>query len=213
MPVHTAIVPFSDPAVLHHVQTVLAANMVFALPTDTVYGLACHYRDRTAIQALYRIKERPRHKALPVLLGDTSQLLLVAQPVTSGLIQYLTEQFWPGPLTLVLEAHPDLDPDLLAGGTTVAVRVVDNPIFQSIACRFGPLATSSANLSGYPDCSDVSAVQTQLQGRIPLIVDGGTTRDVRPSTIVSVQQETITIHREGSLSTAIRAIQQERHNF
>ncbi len=184
-------------------------HAVFALPTDTVYGLACHYNDPAAIQALYHAKGRPPHKALPVLLGDPAHLPQVTRPVTSALVQRLMEQFWPGPLTLVLEAHPGLAPDLLSGGSTVAVRVVDNPVFQAIANRFGPLATSSANLSGHPDCSDAPAVHQQLQGRIPLIVDGGPTRDTQPSTIVSVHRERITILREGSLSTAIRAIRQD----
>ncbi len=210
-PVHTSVIPFSAPDVLNHVQGALEAHGVFALPTDTVYGLACRYDDAAAIRALYHTKGRPGHKALPVLLGDKAHLPLVTQPSSSALVRRLTEQFWPGPMTLVLEAHPDLGPDLLAGGSTVAVRVVDNPVFQTLANRFGPLATSSANLSGHPDCSDAAAVRDQLQGRIPLIVDGGPTRDVRPSTIVSVHREQITILREGSLSAAIRAIQAERN--
>ncbi len=205
---HTSIIPFTATDILEQVQAVLAARSVFALPTDTVYGLSCHFDDPVAIQALYRVKGRPRHKALPILLGDVSLLPLVTQPNSSSLVQYLTEEFWPGPLTMVLEANPSLSPELLAGGSTVAVRVVDNPVFQTIANRFGPLATSSANLSGQPDCNDAASVQDQLRGRIPLIVDGGQTRDNRPSTIVSVHNETVTILREGSLSAAMRAIQQ-----
>lgn len=186
------------------VHRVLATGMPFALPTDTVYGLACAYDNPQAIRALYRVKGRPVGKAIPVLLGAMSQLPLVAPASRTDLTAQLMARFWPGPLTIILEAHPALPAALLADGTTVAVRVVDNPVFQAIALRMGPLATTSANLSGQSDCSRASDVLAQLQGRIPLIVDGGPTPETQPSTIVAVANDGITVIREGSLSTAIR---------
>lgn len=206
---HTAIVSAHDDQVLRRVQDILDARLSFALPTDTVYGLACRFDDPQGIQSIYEAKGRPGHKALPVLLGTEDHLSQVTPPSRSPLLRALGERFWPGPLTLILEAGPHLPPDLLAGGSTVAVRVVAHPVFQSIAMVTGPLATTSANRSGDSDCGTAPAVLRQLRGRIPLIVDGGATPETRPSTIVEVQSDTATILREGSLSSAVRAFMQD----
>lgn len=207
MRVPTTILAAAAPELRSRVQAAAAAHQPFALPTDTVYGLSCPFDDRVAIEALYRVKGRSKDKAIPVLLGTKAQLALVVPPWPSALVKRLADHFWPGPLTIVMEARPGLPSALLGGGDTVAVRVVDHPVFQAVAAFTGPLATTSANLSGRPDCSDAQAVEAQLEGRIPLIVDGGRSPQSRPSTIVQAHGERLRILRAGSLSEAVQNLQ------
>ncbi len=201
---HTQLLSVTDDRLMDHVRRAFAAQLPIAVPTDTVYGLSCPYDSAAGIAALYRIKERPRGKAIPILLGATEQLPQVARPFHSEVAAALAARFWPGPLTIILPAQPHLPAVLLAGGDTVAVRVVDHPAFQSLALQLGPLATTSANVSGQPDCSHAQEVYRHLRGRIPLIVNAGRSPESRPSTIVKVTRQDVAIVRPGSLAPAIR---------
>lgn len=184
-------------------RTAFASGLPIALPTDTVYGLSCPFDHESGIAALYEIKGRPPEKAIPVLLAARSQLKQVALPFQSEVAAALAERFWPGPLTLILPARHDLSAELLAGGDTVAVRVVDHPVFRAVAERFGPLATTSANRSGSPDCRSAQAVNDQLHGRLPLILDGGESPEAQPSAIVKAQGGKVSVLRSGSLAKAV----------
>lgn len=192
-----------DPAALDTGVDLLMASQVIAAPTDTVYGLVCHYDSEAAIEALYEAKGRPPEKALPILLADEAQLDEVVAHV-SDLARRLMARFWPGPLTLVLPARPHLPARLTAGMTTVAVRVPDHAVLQALARRSGPLASSSANRSGGPDCTSADAVLAQLDERIPLIVDGGTTPGGVPSTVVALGPDGVTILRPGPIAQEIQ---------
>ena len=199
----TQMLPISDAKYMDQVRRAFAAHQPVAIPTDTVYGLSCPFDCIAGVEALYKVKGRPPGKAIPILLGKLEQLALVALPIQSEMAAALAARFWPGPLTLILAARPTVPPGLLAGGETIAVRVVDHPIFQEISGQMGPLATTSANLSGRPDCSLASEVYKQLQGRIPLIVDAGQSPENCPSTIVKVEEQQVTVVRSGSLATAV----------
>lgn len=200
----TQLLSMADKLTMSQVHHAFALELPIALPTDTVYGLSCPFDSAAGIQALYRVKCRHPSKAIPVLLGAREHLAQVAQPFHSDVAAALAKRFWPGPLTIVLPAQPHLPQDLLAGGTTVAVRVVDHPVFKEIASQMGPLATTSANLSGQPDCSRAQEVFEQLQGRIPLIVNGGQSPESRPSTIVKVVEQEVTVVRLGSLAAEVK---------
>ena len=199
----TQLLSISNQLTMSQVLRAFAKQLPIALPTDTVYGLSCPFDSATGIQALYRVKGRDPSKAIPVLLGCREQLVQVAQPFHSDIAAALASRFWPGPLTIVLSAQPHLPSELLAGGTTVAVRLVSHPVFEAISCQTGPLATTSANLSGQPDCSNAQDVYSQLQGRIPLIVNGGPSPESQPSTIVKVVEQDVTVVRSGSLAAAV----------
>ncbi len=161
----------------------LDAQNVIAAPTDTVYGLVCAYDSVAAIDALYEAKGRPPEKALPILLAGEDQLDQVVAEV-SALARGLMERFWPGPLTLVLPGLPHLPARLTAGMDSVAVRVPDHPVLRALAQASGPLASSSANRSGGPDTASAQAVLAQLDGLVPLILDGGTAPGGIPSTVL-----------------------------
>ncbi|HRJ41061.1 MAG: threonylcarbamoyl-AMP synthase [Caldilineaceae bacterium] len=184
----------------------IARGQVIAAPTDTVYGLVCRYDSQPAMEELYRVKDRPPEKALPVLIGDESQLAQVVAGSLPKLARALIARFWPGPLTLILPALPHLPPVLTAGGSTVGVRIPDQPFLRELARSAGPLASSSANRSSRPECSTAEQVLAQLDGCIPLLVDGGATPLGQASTVLDLSGERPRILREGPLGQTIRGL-------
>ncbi len=201
----TEFCPARDPGCLEEAANRVEAGEVIAVPTDTVYGLVCRYDRESAILELYRVKERPPEKALPVLVGEVAQLAAVAQTPIPPLAQRLIRRHWPGPLSLVLEARPGLPSALTAGGETVAVRLPDHPFVRDLARRVGPLASSSANRSGAGECRSAREVYEQLAGRVPLIVDGGVAPGGQASTVVDLSGVRPRILREGPIGEAVRA--------
>lgn len=184
----------------------VAGEEVIAAPTDTVYGLVCRFDSSRAIERLYWVKERPPEKALPVLIGDEEQVAQVVAGELSPIARELIARFWPGPLTLILPALPHLPPVLTAGGATVGVRIPNQPFLRDLARRAGPLASSSANRSGGPECSTAEAVLAQLDGRVPLLVDGGGTPLGQASTVLDLSATPPRILREGPLGAIVRGL-------
>jgi L-threonylcarbamoyladenylate synthase len=185
----------------------LQAGEVVALPTETVYGLAADALNPSAVAKIFAAKERPTFDPLIVHLPDKKQLDTVAEvpeAVRKTVIQ-LIERFWPGPLTLILPKKPVV-PDLVTAGLpTVAVRVSAHPVFKKVTAALGrPLAAPSANRFGSISPTSAAAVLAELDGRIPLIVDGGASLHGLESTIVKVEPGTpkpfLTILRPGPLT-------------
>ena len=201
----TRILPADEPTALDQAVALVQAGQVIAAPTDTVYGLVCRVDDPQAIRRLYAVKERPPEKALPVLLAGEEQLpqVVAALPEPARL---LMARFWPGPLTLVLPARPELPRVLTGNGATVAVRVPDHPFLRALARRAGPLASSSANRSGQPPARTAQEVLAQLAGRIPLVVDGGEAPGGVASTVVDVTGPAPRLLREGPVAEQVRAL-------
>ena len=181
----------------------LGAGEVVALPTETVYGLAADARRPEAVLKIFEAKERPFFDPLIVHIPDTGWLQrLTAIPENDvPLVARLTERFWPGPLTLVLP-RTEAVPDLVASGLpTVAIRQSAHPVFSAVvqACGF-PLAAPSANRFGRISPTAAEHVESELGGRIPLIVDGGPTTHGVESTIVAVANGRIEILRSGPVT-------------
>lgn len=178
----------------------LGAGQVVALPTETVYGLAADALNPDAVAKIFEAKERPRFDPLIVHLPDQKALDRVGEAGTK-IIRQLTEAFWPGPFTIVLpkrEAIPDI---VTAGLQTVAVRMSANSIFAKIVAQFGrPIAAPSANRFGRISPTQASHVLDELDGRIPLIVDGGPTQHGIESTIVRIVNGSIEILRSGPVT-------------
>jgi L-threonylcarbamoyladenylate synthase len=154
--------------------------------------------DTQAIEQLYLVKGRDAAKAIAVLLGDEAALAQVAGEL-SGVPARLAQRFWPGPLTLVVPAHPAL-PANLSPLPTVGVRIPDHPVALALLRRTGPLAVTSANLSGQPSARTAEEVYAQLQGRIPFILDGGQTPGGLSSTVVDCTAGDLVILRQGPIS-------------
>ena len=185
------------PDLLSIIHDILSKHGVIAFPTDTVYGIGCLARDTEAIDCIYQIKGREQSKAIPVLIGNLQQLSMVVTewPQTA---QRLIEQFWPGALTLILQRQPTL-PANLSPSPTIGVRLPDHPWLRDLIQHTGPLAVTSANLSGYPEARTVEEVSRQLKNTIDLIVDGGECAGGIPSTVVDCTRDPIQILREGAI--------------
>ena len=197
MHVTTTILPIGDPDAFEQALAVLHAGEPIAFPTDTVYGVGAAGLDSRAVVRLFDVKDRPRHQAIPLLLADLDDLRTVC-PAVPPVAEELAARHWPGGLTLVVPAAKHLPADLLAGGTTVAVRIPDHPLLRELIRRLGrPLAATSANLHGQPNPVTAQDVAADLGTRIPLILDGGPTLGDVPSTIVDVTTAAPRVLREG----------------
>jgi len=194
----TRILPTSAPEALQTALDLLRAGEVIAFPTDTVYGVGALAFDTNAAREIYRVKQRPPEKALPILLGDFSQVQQVAAEVTP-LARKLAAAFLPGALTIILPKHPKL-PREVSALDTVGVRVPDHAFARALLRAAGAMAVSSANLSGAANPVDAGEVYAQLKGSLPLILDGGRTRGSVPSTVVDCCGSKPVILREGPIS-------------
>ncbi len=193
----TQILLASDTEAFGHAVRLLRAGKVIAFPTDTVYGVGASGFNERAIAQLFVVKDRPRDKAIPYLLAGAEGLKLVARAIPDA-ARLLAAKFWPGGLTLIVPAIPRVPKILVAGGDTIAVRVPDQATTRALIDAVGaPLATTSANLSGAPDPSTAQQVLAQLNGRIPLILDGGATRGNTPSTVIDVTTDPPRVLRVG----------------
>jgi L-threonylcarbamoyladenylate synthase len=195
---NTAVVPLSDPHVLERAVEILKNGGLVAFPTDTVYGIGTLAFDVDAIKRLYEAKDRDNKLPLPILIAGPYQLDLVTKNLTN-VARILADKFWPGPITLIVERHPGLPPDM-SGTSTVGVRVPDHKFAIQLFTEVGPLAVTSANLSGHPNAVSPDEVMSNLNGRIDLLVNGGPTPGQVPSTVVDCTGETPLILRKGPIT-------------
>jgi L-threonylcarbamoyladenylate synthase len=172
----------------------LVAGEVVVIPTDTVYGLAARPDLPLAVSAIFALKGRPGDKPLPILGGSVSQLESVA--VFDGGARLLAETFWPGGLTIVLPRAPGFDHDLGGTGSTVAVRVPDSELALRVLGMTGPLAVTSANVSGRPPAATGEEARAYFED-VPLL-EGGTAGG-RASTTISLIGG-LTVLREGEVT-------------
>jgi len=163
---------------------VIEQGGVVAFPTETYYGLAVDPFNVAALTRLFAIKERPSRKAVLVLIHDREQLPLLVRQVPAA-FRPLLDTFWPGPLTLVFPARPELS-SLLTGGTgTVGVRVSSHGVATSlVAALGGPVTATSANISGRPPATSAAQVAAQFGAEVDFILDGGETPGGKGSTLV-----------------------------
>lgn len=192
------IIPASQPGAIEAALEILRMGGMVAFPTDTVYGLGTLSTNPQAIDQLYVVKGRDAAKAIGVLLGRIDDLALVSRELSPA-AQRLVERFWPGPLTLVVPRHPSL-PENLSPLPTIGVRIPDHPVAIELLTRAGPLAVTSANLSGQPSTVTADEIQTQLGGYIPLILDGGSAPGGQSSTVVDCTGPVLKILRQGPIS-------------
>jgi tRNA threonylcarbamoyl adenosine modification protein (Sua5/YciO/YrdC/YwlC family) len=171
------------------------------LPTDTVYGIGADAFDHAAVQALLDAKGRGREMPPPVLISAVTTLDALATGVPDY-VAALTEAFWPGPLTLVCEQQPSLTWDLGETRGTVAVRMPDHDVALALLERTGPLAVSSANLSGLPAATEAAAAEGMLGESVEVVIDAGPSPKGEASTILDVRGDKPRVLRAGALSVA-----------
>jgi L-threonylcarbamoyladenylate synthase len=189
-----------DLAILRRAAQIILDGGIVALPTDTLYGLAVDPFEPEAVDRLYSVKRRPGGLLIPLIAADEAQ---VEQHVgrMSPMARRLAARFWPGPLTLVIEASPRLAPSIHRGSGRVAVRVPDHAVARGLAEVAGqPLTSTSANRSGQPAPSTADEVEAALADSIDLLLDGGPTPGRLPSTIVDVVDPSPRLVRAGAVA-------------
>jgi tRNA threonylcarbamoyl adenosine modification protein (Sua5/YciO/YrdC/YwlC family) len=177
----------------------LRSGEVIVIPTDTVYGLACLPNIAAAVAKIFALKGRSAEKALPVL-GHSAQALADVAEFDDRAVE-LALRFWPGPLTLVLPRAEGFTSYLGEdAGDSVAVRVPQNEVSLELLRASGPLAVTSANVSGEPPAGSADEAADIFGGEVSTFLDGGQGRGV-PSTIASLIGD-LTILREGAITRA-----------
>jgi len=169
------------------------------LPTDTVYGLGTDAFSPDAVASLLAAKGRGRDLPVPVLVGSPRTLDGIATGL-SGTARALVEAFWPGGLTIVATVAPSLQWDLGDTGGTVAVRMPLHPVAIDLLQKTGPMAVSSANISGQPPATTLDEAVDQLGEAVSVYLDGGPSGDPVPSTIVDVTGDVPRLLRAGALA-------------
>lgn len=176
---------------------VLHGGGLVVMPTDTVYGLAGRADQADAVAAIFEVKGRPKDRPLPVLGANVDDLRSVARFSDAAL--RLADRFWPGPLTLVVERAPrftfDLGGDELA---TIGVRVPAHPLALELLNETGPVAVTSANLSGQAPALTIAEARTMLGEAVDVYLDGGSL-DSSPSTVARAVAG-VEVLREGAVT-------------
>jgi tRNA threonylcarbamoyl adenosine modification protein (Sua5/YciO/YrdC/YwlC family) len=183
---------------LEAAQAAIERGELVVIPTDTVYGLAADAFSPDAVQRLLDAKGRSRQMPPPVLVGAPTTLEALAVDIPTWL-RTMTTSLWPGPLTVVCRQQPSLTWDLGETHQTVAVRMPDDPVALALLKVTGPLAVSSANLTGEDAAESVDEAERMLGDDVAVYLDGGPSRTGVPSTILDATASTPRVLRQGSI--------------
>ncbi len=194
----TLIISANADDAIPHALKILNNGGLVAFPTDTVYGVGALAFDGKAIESIYAAKDRPIEKAIPILIADADDMDKVGMNIPT-VAREIAKRFFPGPLTCVIPKQPTL-PSAVSATSTVGVRVPDHEVARALLRAAGPMAVTSANISGQASPSTAEEVFAQLNGRIELIIDGGKTSGGVPSTVVDCTTDELKILREGPIS-------------
>jgi L-threonylcarbamoyladenylate synthase len=191
-----------EPTALRYACAFIERGEVIAIPTDTFYGLAADPFNLAAVEQIYRIKGRPEARALPILVNSMEQALPLMRDVPDNFV-VLAKRFWPGALTLLVDASQALPLKVTANTGRVALRWANCKVTCAlIEALESPVTGTSANISGFPACSSAEQLMKQLADRLPLVVDSGETGATLPSTIVDIHDDHWRILREGAIAEA-----------
>ncbi len=195
----TKVLPFSEDSAAEAAE-ILRHGGIVGLPTETVYGLAANAFDGTAVCSVFRAKGRPQDNPLIVHISDIEMLPPLVEEIPD-IAKRLAKAFWAGPLTMVFKKSKLIPYETSGGLDTVAVRMPDCAAARAIINKCGfPLAAPSANLSGSPSPTTAAHVLKDMDGRIPLIIDGGVCKVGVESTVVCFKGDKIHILRPGGIT-------------
>jgi tRNA threonylcarbamoyl adenosine modification protein (Sua5/YciO/YrdC/YwlC family) len=198
------IVRSDEPGALDRASDALRRGEIICIPTETVYGLAALPR-ADSVERLIAAKQRSTEKGIQLLVDSVAQAAGLC--VLSGAAERLARSFWPGGLTLVLDRLPDSNLPLLLGGgrATLGLRLPDHQLPRDLARILGPLAASSANVTGLPPATTAQMVIESLSDVVSLVVDDGPVRGGVSSTVVDCSAsaaEAPIVLREGAIPTS-----------
>jgi len=200
MDIKPEILDGSDPTSVERAVTLLREGGLVAFPTETVYGLGADALNALAVARIFELKRRPHFDPLIIHISRKEWVNRYTKNVPAH-AQELMDRFWPGPLTIILEKRP-LVPDIVTSGlATVAVRMPSHPVALDLIDRLGqPVAAPSANPFGYVSPTKAAHVARMFAGKLPVILDGGSSTFGLESTIVSVRDGQVVLHRHGAVS-------------
>ncbi len=188
-----------ESSVIADAVSVLRRGGIVIYPTDTLYGLAADPRRDDAVERAFIVKGRDATAAMPLIAGSLEQAEQVA--VFTAIDRHLARAFWPGPLTLVLEPRPGISARALGAGSTIAIRVPAHAVARELAAHFDfSITATSANRSGESPAASVADLSRALIDDVDLVLDGGTTRGGRPSTIVATSAQGARLVRAGAIA-------------
>lgn len=183
----------------------IAANIIkkggiVIFPTETVYGIGTNGLDEEAVKKLYEVKDRLLNKPISLLVSNFDMINQVAKDITE--MEYkIMKNFFPGPLTIILNKKSCVPDILTANGNTVGIRMPDNEIALKLIELSGvPIATPSANISGRPSGIDIEDIKKDFEGKVDLFIDSGKSKIGNGSTIVKVEDNEIKILRQGIIT-------------
>lgn len=183
---------------LNEVLQTITQEDVIVFPTDTVYGIGASIFSPKALDKIFEIKNRPTDKSLIVLCADELQLEEIVGPLSVD-VKKIIDAFLPGGLTLILKCYMSLPEEITRGKQTIGVRIPDHPLALELLKEFGPLATTSANISGEPSPTKIDMLNPVIQ-RVNYVFDDGETKQQIPSTILDCTKDEFVILREGAIT-------------
>ena len=188
-----------EAAVIARAAEMIRKGEVVAIPTDTVYGLAANPFDAGAVERVFAIKGRGKHMPLLLLIDSVEMARGLAGNLPEGFGR-LTERFWPGPLTIVVEASARVPGAVTAGTGRIGLRVPQAAVAVAIVRQAGvPIVGTSANRTGAKECATAQEVEEQVGAAVPLILDGGAGGATRASTVIDVRPNGWKVLREGAI--------------
>lgn len=188
-----------EPQVVQYAAGLITRGKVVGVPTDTFYGLAADPLNLAAVEQIYRAKGRPELKPLPILVNSIEQALGLARDLPAEFLR-LAKRFWPGALTLVVDASYKIPLKVTGNTGRVALRWANSAVACAVIEAAGiPVTGTSANLSGFAPCSSAEQLVKQMSDRLPLILDAGETGATLASTIVDLSGDQWRILREGTV--------------
>ncbi len=191
-----------EPAAIARAAEIIRAGGVVCYPTRCLYGLGADARNAAAVEKVFSLKQRPATMALLVLIHRPEEMEGLAARIPK-LARVLMERFWPGRLTLVLEAAAGLPEPLTAGTGRIGIRLAGHPVAAALVSAFGgPLTGTSANLSGSPGCAQIPDLEPRIRKGVDLILDAGVLKGGVGSTVVDVTGEKPVVIREGEVPKA-----------
>jgi L-threonylcarbamoyladenylate synthase len=204
MAVNTKIIKINpahvEPDKIKMVAKVLKEEGMIAYPTDTFYGLGASCFSEKAIQRIYRLKKREPSKPISIIISDTNMAREIAKDIPS-LFWKMADEFWPGPLTIILNASSKLPKNLLGPGDSIGIRQPAPSWMRELVERTAfPITATSANISGEKSITDPEIIRDSFYGLVDLIVDGGESRGILPSTVIDLTSTKPAIIREGAVA-------------
>jgi len=186
-----------DESLIAEASSILRAGGVVAYPTETFYGLGADGQIEDAIKKIFLIKGRNFKNPISVIIGNANDARGLVEEIPEFAL-HLMEKFWPGALTIIFKASPDVSPLLTAGTGKIGIRLSSHPVATALANKLGhPITATSANLSGKHECTSADEVIQGIGDQIDAVMDGGQTPGGSGSTIIDVTTDPPVILREG----------------